>query len=504
MTFVKKLKEWRMVMKNNEYLKSQDLLPSSRKERVVGTFGFATVWVGMAIVISGFAIGGAGMANLPLYWVLAASIVGSILIGLFMTITSDVGIEHGLSFPVYIRACFGTVGTHIPSVIRAVTASLWFGINTYFGATAMNAIFNVLWGFDNWFICFVVFLIIQMLNTILGIKAIERFANLAAPTVIIISIWMYVILGREAAAIDRSVWTWIEQPVSAGLMFTAFMLIVTGTMGYWATLANDLMNISRYVKAPQREKNWLRRNKGIFVGSVIVMPIVQTFVVAIGAIAYIAVGDYDPVVAIQLLTSSGIVLAVLFLMIVFAQWSTNTPANVVPAATVFSNVGGPKVPYALGVVIAGAIAAFSRPWTILDVIIPFLVISGAILSATVGIIIVDYYIIRKRRLNVPDLYESNGQYRFLHGINWAGMISFVAGGGVALLFQTYSFFVGCFVAGILYYFLAKYWWFKKYKQAELEDPDDEKYLGMTVGHEWKIDLNPEEAVAQAASDSKAE
>src|SRR5699024_10801114 len=123
-----------------------------------------------------------------------------------------------------------------------------------------------------------------------------------------------------------------------------------------------------------------------------------------------------------------------------------------------------------------------------DVIIPFLIISGAILSATVGISITDYYIIRKRRLNVPDLYEADGQYRFHYGINWAGMISFVAGGGIALLFQTYSFFVGCFVAGLVYYFLAKYWWFKKYKQAELEDPSDDKYLGTTVGREWEINV----------------
>lgn len=486
-------------MKNTDYLKSPDLLPSTEKERVVSPFGFSVIWVGMAIVISAFALGGAGMANLSLFWVLAASLVGCVLIGLVMTITADVGMEHGLSFPVYIRAPFGTIGTHIPAVLRAITASIWFGINTYFGATAMNAIFNIFWGFDHWFVCFIFFIAVQLTNTILGIKAIERFANLAAPTVIIISIWMYAILGQEAAAIDRDVWKWIEEPVSGGLMFTAFMLIVTGTMGYWATLANDLTNISRFVKAPKFERNWLKRNKGIFIGSVVVMPIVQTFVVAIGAISYIAVGDYDPVVAIQLLSSSGIVLAILFLMIVFAQWSTNTPANVVPAATVFSNVGGPKIPFALGVIIAGVIAVVSQPWAILDVIIPFLIISGAILSASVGIIITDYYIIRKRRLNVHDLYERNGQYRYRNGINWAGMISFVVGGGVALLFQTYSFFVGCFIAGFVYYFLAKYWWFKKYKQAEIEDPSDEKYLGTTVGREWVIDMKPAHDMDESVS-----
>src|SRR5690606_7580638 len=101
--------------------------------------------------------------------------IGCVLIGIFMTLTADIGIEHGVSFPVYLRAPFGTLGTHLPSAIRGVTASIWFGINTYFGAAAINGILNILTGFDNWFICFVVFTIAQVINTIIGIKSIERF-----------------------------------------------------------------------------------------------------------------------------------------------------------------------------------------------------------------------------------------------------------------------------------------------------------------------------------------
>lgn len=471
----------------NQYLKSPDLLPIAHGDRQVSTFGFAIMWVGMAIVISAFALGGAGVMGLPLIWVLLASFVGCVLIGLFMTITGDVGIEHGLSFPVYLRAPFGTIGTHIPAVIRAVTASIWFGINTYFGSTAINGILNVLMGFDNWFMCFIIFSAVQVINTILGIKWIERFANLAAPTIIIIAIWMYSQLSAEAAAINRDVWTWVESPVTGMFLFTAFMVVVTGNMGYWSTLANDTSSLSRFIKAPKFERSWTKRNKGVFVGSVIVMPIVQTFVVAIGGVAYIAVGDFDPVNALSV-TATGLVLAVLLLMIVFAQWSTNTPANLTPAATVFSNVGGPKVPYYVGVIIAGMIGWLSQPWNILDVLFPFLAISGGILSASVGIIVTDYYIIRKRRVNVPDLYEMDGQFQYLNGINWAGILAFIIGGGVALMFQTYSFFVGCFIGGVSYYVLAKYWWFQKYKQAELENPSDELYLGITVGRDWVIDI----------------
>ena len=87
----------------------------------------------------------------------------------------------------------------IPSVVRGLAASMWFGINSYFGATAINGILNILFGFDNWFICYMLFAIVQLVITAIGIKAVERFADLAAPIIILISCWMYVTLSDSAA-----------------------------------------------------------------------------------------------------------------------------------------------------------------------------------------------------------------------------------------------------------------------------------------------------------------
>lgn len=206
-----------MSQKSN-YLKSPDLLPISHEKRNIGPFGFAVIWVGMAIVLAAFAIGGGGIINLPLGMVILATILGSVAIGILMTIIGDIGVEHGLSFPVYMRAPFGTIGTHIPSVVRGVTAACWFGINTYFGSTAINAILNLLFGFDNWLLCFFLFAGLQLLNTSLGIKSIERFADLAAPIIILISCWMYVALSDKAIAEGKDVWTWVESPVTGELL----------------------------------------------------------------------------------------------------------------------------------------------------------------------------------------------------------------------------------------------------------------------------------------------
>ena len=177
---------------------------------------------------------------------------------------------------------------------------------------------------------------------------------------------------------------------------------------------------------------------------------------------------------------SGFILVILLFMIILAQWSTNTSANVIPAATIFSNIGGPKVPFWFGVVIAGIIGTLVQPWNLFDVLTQALLIIGGILTSIVGVLFA-------RRVNVKDLYEMDGQYRYAKGINLAGMIAWIVGGLIANLLPAYSSIVGFIVGAILYYVLAKYWWFKKYPQAEILDPDDSKYLGITAGRDWIID-----------------
>ncbi len=467
------------------YLKSPDLLPIAHKDRKIGTFGFSNMWIGMAVVLAAFAIGGAGVQHLSLGWVVLATIIGSIGIGFFITLTGDIGVEHGLSFPVYMRAPFGTIGTHIPSIVRGVAASFWFGINTYFGSAALNGILFTLVGFDNWFLCYIIFAAAQLINTSLGIKAVERFADLAAPVIILISIWMYFTLSDQAVEHGRSVWGWVESPVTGGAMFTAFVVVIFSNMGFWATLAADIPSISRFIKAPQHEKSWFKRNKSAIVGNMIAMPLTETFMVIIGGVSYIAVKNYDPIVALQQ-AASGIILAVLLIMIVFAQWSTNVAANLVPAATIFSNVGGPKVPFYVGVIASGVIGTVVQPWNLFNILIPFLLTIGAVLSAIIGILYADYYLLRKRRVNVPDLYESKGQYHYLKGVNLAGMISWVIGGLAAYWLVNYSFLVGFVVGAACYYVLAKYWWFNKYPQVEIQNPSDDLFLGITVGRDWVI------------------
>ncbi len=488
-----------MEKKANEYLKSPDLLPISHGKKTISTLGFSSMWVGMAILLATFTIGAAGIQTLPLGWVIAATLIGTVAIGVFITVIGDIGIEHGLSFPVYMRAPFGTVGTHLPSVIRGIAASFWFGINTYFGATAINAILNTLTGFDHWLVCYLIFALVQLINTASGIKWVERFADLTAPIIIIISLLMYNSLSHQAIEQGKSVWTWVESPVTGGAAVTAFIVVLFSNMGFWATLSADIPTLSRFIKAPQFERNWFKRNKGTLVGSTIALPITEAFMIMIGAASYVVAKNSNPVFALEK-SASGWMLVVLLLMIVLTQWSTNISANLIPAAAIFSNAGGPKVSYAIAVFIAGIVGTVIEPWNVFDVLTQVLLIIGAILSAITGILFADYYLLRKRRVNVHDLYRSEGQYKYDGGINLAGFIAWIVGGSVAYLFMNYSFIVGFIVASVVYYVLTKFWYFKKYPQNEIEDPSDERYLGITVGRDWVItDDHPLNSVEEAES-----
>ncbi|GAE45652.1 possible pyrimidine permease in reductive pathway [Mesobacillus boroniphilus JCM 21738] len=148
---------------------------------------------------------------------------------------------------------------------------------------------------------------------------------------------------------------------------------------------------------------------------------------------------------------------------------------------------------------AGIVGIIVQPWSLFGIIIPALLVIGGILSAIVGILFTDYYILRKRRVNVQELYEEHGQFRYLNGFNMAGMIAWILGGAAAYMMPSYSFIVGFAVGAIAYYVLAKYWWFEKYKQAEIEDPSDEKYLGITVGRDWSIEEGVETVVVPEAT-----
>jgi NCS1 family nucleobase:cation symporter-1 len=459
------------------HLLEESILPVLQKQRTIGTWGFIYIWIGIAVIIATFQLGATGVEAMPLTRVAPIILLANVALAIVMTLTADIGTEHGLSFAVYLRAPFGTAGTHLPAVFRGVIAAIWFGIQTYLGALAINGIVEYLTGFSSWPFWYAAFAIVQVWNTAYGIKAVEKLADIAAPAIIGISIWMYFVLDDVAKAKGLNIWTW------AGAKDTTVVTLFLANMAFWSTLAIDIPNITRFLKTEPGTKSFVRRNRHVFWAQLVALPLTQTWVAVIGAASFIAAANWNPIEVIQG-HSTGFSLIVLLAMVVLAQWSTNNAANLIPAALTFVNAGAPRIGYRMGVTLAGIIGSLSVPWLILDNLFSFLFSYGAFLSTIGGIMIADYYVLRKRRLNVPDLYEPHGQFRFAGGVNPAGLLTWLVGGTLAFYSGAWAFAVG-FVSGfVLYTLLMKLWILKRYPQAEITSGFSDAYLATSTDNSW--------------------
>ncbi|GHG98097.1 NCS1 family transporter [Pseudodonghicola xiamenensis] len=425
-------------------LVEEALLPTTLEQRSIGLWGYAWIFIGIAVIIATYSLGAAGIGGgIGLGTVILTILAANVVIGVVMTLTADIGTEHGLSFAVYLRAPFGVHGTHLPSISRGVVASLWFGIQTYLGALAINGISEYFLGFDNWPVWYVLFTIVQVINTALGIRAVEKLAALAAPAIIAISVWMYFTLDGVAQTKGVNIWTFR----GAGEMSLAVLFITN--MGFWSTLAIDIPNLTRFVKAVPGEARFLRRNRNIFLAQLVALPVTQALIAGIGAISFIAAGNWNPVEVIQD-QGQGLTLVVLLVLVVLAQWSTNNSANLIPAALTFVNLAPRLVNYRLGVVLAGIVGALCFPWLILNNLFVFLGYYGAFLSAIGGIVIADYYVLRRRRVDVPGLYDPDGPFRYTAGFNLPALAVWLVAGAVAAWFVSYAFVIGLPLGFVLY------------------------------------------------------
>ena len=394
-----------------------------------------------------------------------------------MVLTADIGTEHGLSFAVYLRAPFGVHGTHLPSISRGLVAAMWFGIQTYLGALALNGMGEYFLGFDNWVLWYLVFGVVQVINTAYGIKAIERLAALAAPAIIAISIWMYYTLEGVATTKGLNIWTF------EGTGEMSLLVLFIANLGFWSTLAIDIPNLTRFVKTEAGAKGFRARNRNVFAAQLIALPVTQALIAGIGGVSFIATGNWNPIEVIQA-EGQGLALLALLALVVLAQWSTNTAANLIPAALTFVNFAPRQINYKMGVVLAGIIGTLCFPWQILDNLFVFLGYYGAFLSAIGGIMVADYYFIRRRRLNVPDLYKLDGQYRYTGGFNLAGLAAWIVAGSVAAWYSQYAFLIGFPLGLLIYLVLMRAFVLPRHPQAEIESGYSSDFLATSEGRSW--------------------
>jgi NCS1 family nucleobase:cation symporter-1 len=420
------------VMSSSLY--NEDLAPTGANERTWSTYNIAALWIGMSIVITTYLLASGLMANGMNWWQALLTIsLGNVIVLIPMLLNAHAGTKYGVPFPVFVRASFGTRGANFAAIARALVACGWFGIQTWLGGTALNALLTAAWGGwqnvpYNVAITFGVFWLIQVIIILRGIEGVRVFEAFAAPLLIagsmVLLAWGFIAGGGIANVFNSSA----RLQAGSTPFWTLFWPSLAANVGYWVTLSLNIPDFTRYA----------RDQRSQIVGQAIGLPLTMTafsFVgIAVTAATVVVFGEaiWDPVVLITRLASGlPLVLILAMFIIVIAQISTNMAANVVSPSFDFSNLAPKYISFRVGGLITAVLGIVTFPWLLVNnagaYIFTWLVGYGSLLGAIGAVMIVDYWIIRRRRLDLAELYKPAGRYSYSNGWNWKAIAAVFIG-----------------------------------------------------------------------------
>ncbi|WP_166416630.1 NCS1 family nucleobase:cation symporter-1 [Cochlodiniinecator piscidefendens] len=465
-------------------LYNEDQLPTTREQRTWDWVAIAALWVGMVVCIPTYLLAsyliGAGMS-----WDQAVMtiLLANIIVLVPMVLIGHAGTKYGIPFPVLLRSSFGPAGAKIPAVARGIVACGWFGIQTWVGGSAIYVIINKLTGGaidgdvigflginGGQFVCFLAFWALHLYFIKNGTESIRWLETYAAPFLLAMGLallaWAYVNAGGFGEMLSTPSQFDVGQP-KEGQFWSTFWPSLTGMVGFWATLALNIPDFTRHAKTQKDQF------KGQAIGLPIPMALFAFIASAVTSATVVIFGApiWDPIALTEQMGGFSVVIA-LFALIV-ATLTTNLAANVVAPAHGFANLAPSKINLRQGGYITAAIGLVMFPWILINHIIGWLLAYSALLGPIAGIMLADYYLLRKQELVVGDLFRHNGIYSASNGVNWAGMLALIIGilpnlpgflNGVGItesvspffgMIYTYAWFVGLFVAGAAYLVLAK-------------------------------------------------
>jgi NCS1 family nucleobase:cation symporter-1 len=419
-------------------LYNDDLAPTPPSARTWGTYNYAALWIGMAHCIPTYQMA-SGLVVQGMDWkqALFTIMLGNLIVLVPMLLNSHAGTKYGLPFPVICRASFGVFGANIPAILRALVACGWFGIQTWIGGEALNSLLASQSLPTNIWVCFGAFWLLNVWIIWRGMEAVRWFEGWAAPLVLIVAVILLGFMVHRANGFGPV----LEQPShfrDTADFLKHLPIFLTAQIGFWATLSLNMPDFTRYSK----------NQKSQMLGQALGLPSTMTFFSAIGvmitsatAIVYGQAID-DP---IKLLSkpefANPIVVLVSLVSIGVATLSVNVAANVVSPAFDLANLMPGKIDFKIGGTITALIGILMCPWKIMEkagnYIFTWLVGYSALLGPIAGIMVADYWILRRRNLDVRELYVANGRYRYSNGINWWAIVALVIG----ILPNIYGFFL---------------------------------------------------------------
>jgi NCS1 family nucleobase:cation symporter-1 len=470
---------------------NEDLAPVPSAKRNWGMWNIAALWVGMSVCIPTYMLASGLIAQGMNWWQAVLTVcLGNLIVVIPMILNAHAGTKFGITFPVFARASFGVGGAHVASMLRAVVACGWFGIQTWIGGHAIyklallllpgleqSAVIELL---SNDYIRvnvaqFCCFLAFWALNVSLfmwkGMDSIKYVENWGAPLLLglglALLVWAYVKAGGFGPMFGEP-----SKFETAGQFWRTFFPALTGMVAFWATLSLNIPDFTRQARS-QRDQAL-----GQVLGLNTTMPIYAFIGVAVTSATVVIYGEaiWDPVDLLSRFESVLFMLIAMFAL-VLATLTTNMAANIVAPATSFSNLAPRRVSLRLGCLITGIIGIVMMPWKLVadptGYIFTWLIGYSALLGPIGGILICDYFLIHKTELKLADLYKKQGAYTFHGGSNPAAMVALIVAilpnipGFLGTIIQrfsvspfwmnlySYAWFTGFFIAFAVYYLIMK-------------------------------------------------
>ncbi|MBL1100776.1 NCS1 family nucleobase:cation symporter-1 [Streptomyces coffeae] len=422
---------------------NEDLRPVPVAERRWTTYNFTALWVGMAHNIPSWTLA-SGLVALGMDWKQAVFTIAlaNVIVLLPMLLTGHAGPKYGIPFPVLARASFGLRGANLPALIRAAVACAWFGIQTWIGGQGIYILLGKVFG-GGWakagevggypwtlWLCFLVFWALELAIIYRGMETLRRFENWAAPFVLVGAVVLLVWIAVKAGGFGSL----LDQPSKLGWgsdFWPVFFPALMGMIGFWATLSLNIPDFTRF-GAGQRAQVW-GQSLGLPT-TMTAFALLSVFVTS-GSEAVYGEAIWDPV-ALAGKTDNVFGLLFALVTVLIATISVNIAANVVSPAYDLANLAPKLITFRTGALITGIVGVVIFPWKLTSTpelyIFTWLGVVGGLLGTVAGVLIADYWIIRRTVLDLADLYRPGGRYWYASGWNWRAVVAFAVGGVLAV------------------------------------------------------------------------
>lgn len=418
-------------------LANDDLTPVDLVRRNWRTYNYAALWIGMSHNIPSWLLA-SGLIAIGMAWWQAVLIIliANAVVLVPILLNGHGGTKFGIPFPVLARASFGVRGANLPALIRALAATCWFGVQTWIGGEAIYYLAGKLLG-NGWqnagevggypwtqWLSYVVFLLIEVAIIVRGIDTLRRFENWAAPLVLIGALALLAYLWAKAGGLGDVLSH--GGTLHGHAFWSAFGPSLMGMIAFWSTLSLNISDFTRF-GGSQRQQ---------MLGQTYGLPTTMTLFALMSVLATSAAQKtyggqtiWDPIqLAAKINSTVGILIALAIVMI--ATLSVNVAANLVSPSYDFANAAPKYVNFRRGALMTCLLSVLIFPWELVSnphvYIFTWLGVVGAILGPVAGILAVDYWVVRRKHLELADLYRARqGLYWYSRGWNWRAVVAFV-------------------------------------------------------------------------------